>query len=165
MQEILPYKQMVFVHPRICPIEWDTQTFLGFWDTNGSPNLNQMTRPYYNKQKKENLPNCRLCCPSLPRRKLKENEKTDKYLDLARKLKKKNCVTWKYGYTNYRWCSGTVNKGLLKGLEDVEIRGWMETIQTTALLRSTRILRRALENWGDLLSFTPQWKTNSLTLM
>ena len=36
---------------------------------------------------------------------------------------------------------GTVTKGLLKGLEDLKIRGRMETIQTTALLKSARILR------------------------
>ena len=40
---------------------------------------------------------------------------------------------------------GTVAKGLLKGLEDLEIKGQVETIQTTALLRSARILRRVLE--------------------
>ena len=40
---------------------------------------------------------------------------------------------------------GTVTKGLIKGLEDLEIRGPVETIQTTALLRSARILRRVLE--------------------
>ena len=45
---------------------------------------------------------------------------------------------------------GTVTKGLIKGLEDLGIRGQGETIQTTALLRSTRILRRVLETWGDL---------------
>ena len=40
---------------------------------------------------------------------------------------------------------GTVTKGLLKGLEDLEIRGRAETIQTTALLRTAIILRRVLE--------------------
>ena len=40
---------------------------------------------------------------------------------------------------------GKVIKGLVRGLEDLEIRGQMETIQTTALLRSARILRRILE--------------------
>ena len=40
---------------------------------------------------------------------------------------------------------GTVTKGLLKGLEDLEIRGRMETIQTITLLRTARILRRVLE--------------------
>ena len=40
---------------------------------------------------------------------------------------------------------GTVTKGLVQGLEDLEIRGQVDTIQTTALLRSARILRRVLE--------------------
>ena len=40
---------------------------------------------------------------------------------------------------------GTVTKGLLKRVEDMEIRGRVETIQTTTLLRTARILRRVLE--------------------
>ena len=40
----------------------------------------------------------------------------------------------------------TVTKGLLKGLEDLEIGGRVETIQTTASLRTARILRRLLES-------------------
>ena len=40
---------------------------------------------------------------------------------------------------------GTITKGLLKGLEDLEVSGQVETIQTTALLRTARILRRVLE--------------------
>ena len=47
---------------------------------------------------------------------------------------------------------GTITKGLLKSLEDLEVGGRVETIQTTALLRTARILRRVLETWGDLLS-------------
>ena len=39
----------------------------------------------------------------------------------------------------------TITKGLLKGLEDFEVGERMETIQTTALLRTARILRRVLE--------------------
>ena len=39
---------------------------------------------------------------------------------------------------------GAIPKGLVKGLEDLEIREQAETIQTTALLRLTRILRRVL---------------------
>ena len=39
----------------------------------------------------------------------------------------------------------TVTKGLLKGLEDLEVGGRVETIQTTALLKTARILRRVLE--------------------
>ena len=41
---------------------------------------------------------------------------------------------------------GTVIKGLIKGLEDLEIKGRVETIQTITLLRSIRILRRVLES-------------------
>ena len=40
---------------------------------------------------------------------------------------------------------GTVTKGLLKGMEDLEVGGWVRTIQMTALLRTARILRRVLE--------------------
>ena len=40
---------------------------------------------------------------------------------------------------------GTVTEGLGKGLEDLEIRERVETIQTTALLRLTRILWIVLE--------------------
>ena len=39
----------------------------------------------------------------------------------------------------------TVPKGLKKGLEELEIGGRIKTIQTTALLRLARILRRVLE--------------------
>ena len=39
----------------------------------------------------------------------------------------------------------TIPKSLVKGLEDFEISGRMETTQTTALLRSDKILRRVLE--------------------
>ena len=54
---------------------------------------------------------------------------------------------------------GTVTKGLLKGLEDMEVGGRMETTQTTALLGMARILGRVLASWGDLVSLKLQWKT------
>ena len=47
---------------------------------------------------------------------------------------------------------GTITKELVERLEDLEIQGRVETIQTTALLISVRILRRVLETWRDLLS-------------
>ena len=40
---------------------------------------------------------------------------------------------------------GTILKGLVQGLEELGIRGQVETIQTTELLRSARILRRVLK--------------------
>ena len=55
----------------------------------------------------------------------------------------------------------TVAKGLPKGLEDLEVGGQVETIQSTAFFRTAKILRRVLETWGDLLSLKPQWKTIS----
>ena len=75
---------------------------------------------------------------------LKECEKKDKYLDLARELKK----LWNMKVTIVPiviGTFGTITKGLLKGLEDLEVGGRVETIQTTPLLRTARILRRILE--------------------
>ena len=60
---------------------------------------------------------------------------------------------------------GTITTGLLKGLEDLEVGGRVETLQTTALLRTARTLKRVLETWGDLLSLKIQWKNYQLTLM
>ena len=40
---------------------------------------------------------------------------------------------------------GRVTEGFIMILEDLEITGRVETIQTTELLRSARILRRVLE--------------------
>ena len=96
--------------------------------------------------------------PADHRVKLKESEKKDKYLDLARELKK----LWNMKVMEIPiviGALGTVTKELIQGLEDLEIRGQEETIQTVALLRSTRILRRVLETWGDLLSLKLQWET------
>ena len=50
----------------------------------------------------------------------------------------------------------TVTKGLVQGLEDLEITGRVDTVQTTALLRSVRILRKVMETLGDLLSLKLQ---------
>ena len=51
---------------------------------------------------------------------------------------------------------GTVTEGLLKGLEELEIGGRVESIQTTTSLKTARILRRVMETWGDLLSLKLQ---------
>ena len=40
---------------------------------------------------------------------------------------------------------GTILIGLVKELEDLVLRGQVETTQTTALLTSVRLLRRILE--------------------
>ena len=85
--------------------------------------------------------------------KLKESEKKHNYLDFARELKKKNEL-WNMKVNVIPIVIGAlsrVTKGLVKGLEDMDIRVRVDTIQTTALLRSARILRRVLETYGDLL--------------
>ena len=48
------YEQVVHEQPRIRPWDWDTQTSLIFQDTNGSPNLDETTRPceYQKREKK-----------------------------------------------------------------------------------------------------------------
>ena len=59
---------------------------------------------------------------------LKESEKKDKYLDLARELKK----LWNMKLTTVPiviGAFGTITKGLFKGLEDLEVGGRVETIQ------------------------------------
>ena len=66
------------------------------------------------------------------------------YLDLARELKK----LWNMKVTIIPIVIsvfGTATRGLLKGLEDLEVGGGVETIQTTTLLRIAIILRRVLE--------------------
>ena len=85
-----------------------------------------------------------MAVPADHRINLKESEKKDKYLDLARELKK----LWNMKVTIMPiviGALGTITKALLKDLEDLEVDGWVETIQTTALLRTARILRRVPE--------------------
>ena len=86
---------------------------------------------------------------------IKENEKRDNYSDLVRKLK----MLWnmKVMVTPIVIGTlGTVPKGMVRGLEELEIEGRAEIFQTTALLRSYRILRRILGTLGDLLSLRLQ---------
>ena len=83
--------------------------------------------------------------PADHRVKLKKCEKKAKYLDLARELKK----LWNMKVTIVPvviGTFGTITKGLLKGLEDLEFGGRLGTIQMTELLRTARILRSP----GDL---------------
>ena len=104
------------------------------------------SRPYLviiNKKKRT----CKIVDFSVPadhRVKLKESEKKGKYLELARELKK----LWNMKVTIIPiviGAFGTVIERLLKGLENIELGGRVETTQTTALLRRARILRRVLK--------------------
>ena len=70
---------MVYTQPRICPGKWEAQTPLGFWNTNGLPNLSQTNRPHKSQkmkiENKENLPNCGLRHPGLPQSKIERKWK------------------------------------------------------------------------------------------
>ena len=79
-----------------------------------------------------------------------QKKKSEKYLDLGRKLKKLSNmkVTMIPIIIDTH---ATVPKDLLRGLEELEIRGRAEITQTTVLLRSARILRRILETKRHLL--------------
>ena len=83
-------------------------------------------------KKKRTCKNVDFAVPADHRIKLNESEKKDKFLDLARELKN----LWKMQVAIIPIvirAFGTVTKGLLKGLEDLEVRSRVETIQTTTL--------------------------------
>ena len=112
----------------------------------------------YQQQKKKISKIVDFAVPADLRIKLKECVKRDKYLHLTRELKK----LWNMKVTIIPIvidAFGTVTKGLLKGLE---FGSRVETIQTTALLKTARIPRRFLETLGDLLSLNLQRKIISL---
>ena len=48
-----------------------------------------------------------------------------------------------------------------KGLGEPEMREWIETFPTKALLRSARILRKFKKTWTNLPPLTYQWKTTA----
>ena len=111
------------------------------WHTYGSPNLDQKTRRYNYQQNKRICKIVDFAVPADHIIKLKECQKKDKYLDIPRELKK----LWNMNVTIIPiviGTFGTVTKGLLKGLDDLEVGGRVKTIQTRALLRTPTLLRR-----------------------
>ena len=99
----------------------------GLRHTHGLSNLGQKTRLNNNQQKKGTCKIVDFAIPADHRIKLKECELTDKYLDIARELKN----LWNMKVTIIPiviGALGTVTKGLLKGLEELEIGGRVETI-------------------------------------
>ena len=76
--------------------------------------------------------------------KIKENETRDKHLNLAKDLN----MLWNMKMMLIPIVIGTLEtipKGLVKGIEKLDIGKRADAIQTTAFLRSARILRRVLE--------------------
>ena len=73
---------------------------------------------------------------------MKESKITDKYLDLARELTE----LWNMKVTIIPIVVGsleTVHKGLERGLEEMEISKKFKISQTTALLKSAKILEKS----------------------
>ena len=102
---------------------------MGLWNTHGSPNLGRKTRPNNYQKKKRTYKIVVFAVRADDRIKLKECEEKDKHLDLAREQKK----LWNVQVTIIPiviGAFGTVTKRLLKGLEELEVGGRVETIQT-----------------------------------
>ena len=124
--------------------ENDTQKLLWDFDIQ-TDHLITARRPHNNK-KKRTYRRADFDVPVEYRVKLKGSGKRDTYLDLDRELKKLRKL-WNMKNKVIPIVIGvhrTIPKGLVKGLEDLEIGGQVKTIKTTALLRSPRILLRAL---------------------
>ena len=90
----------------------------------------------------------------------KECEKKDKYLDLARELKK---TMEQEGdkFTYCDWCFWYNNKRIIKatgGLGSYRTIGDHSNYSTTENGENTG---KSLETWGDLLSLRLHWKTIS----
>ena len=90
-----------------------------------------------------------------PRRSQSENQKMGKERRVFSPcLRNKNVVEhMSGGDTDGNWSARNGLQNLGRGLEELEIRGSIKTIQTIARLRSVRILRRVRETRGILLTF------------
>ena len=139
------YTNKWYMHNPAPVLENDTHKLL--WDFNiQTDHLIPARRPDLIIINKKNR-TCKIvefAVPVDPRINLKESEKKNKYLDLARALKK----LWNMKVTIVPiviGALGTITIGLLKGLEDLKVGGRVETMQTIALLRTARIPRRVLE--------------------
>ena len=112
-----------------------------------------------------------IAVPADHRVKLKEIQKGDKYFDLARKIMDHEGN----GDTNCNWFAWNNFQRTGKGTG--RLRNNRRTIQTTALLKSARIPRRAPETWVDLrrlaVTQTPVenhqltlvWKTHKMMMI
>ena len=91
-------------------------------------------------------------------RDVNNNNSMNNIRDLAREVKK----LWNMNVMVIRIvisALGTVSKCLVRGMEELDIGGCVETIKS--LLRCAILLRRILKNWGNL-SFWLQYNTINL---
>ena len=116
---------MAYAQHSIWPREWHIYTPIGLWLTDHLISARRPDLIIINIKKGI----CKIVDSAVPadhRIKLKESEKKDKYLDLARELKK----LWNMQVTIITiviGAFGTFPKGLLKELEDLTIGGRVKT--------------------------------------
>ena len=137
------------------------ETYKILWDFSIQTNDQILARRLvYVLTKKKNFPSsgfCRFWWAT------EKNKRKRKILRLCQRTKKQWNVRVKVMPIVVVAHSEQFLKSWKKKLEEFEIRGRIETTQTTAVLRSERILGRVLKTWGDLLSLRIQWKTPSVS--
>ena len=121
------------------------------WDFETQTNHQIPTRrPALMIAKKERT--CRLVEFAFPaEHRMKIKEKEERQVLRPCQWTKKNCY----------WCARNNPQKVVKRAVSVGNSKTSREIQTAALLRSVRILRRVLVTWGDLMSLRLQWKTVS----
>ena len=146
-------------------LENNTNKFL--WDFNiRTDHLISARRPDLIKiYKKKSI--CKIADFALPadhRIKLKECEKKDKYLDLVKELKK----LWNMKVTIAPIVIGafvTITKGLLKGLEDLEVGGWSGDHPNVSIIENGQNTEKSPGDLRRLAVTQTPVKTHQLTLM
>ena len=140
------------------PGEWVTQIHLGFWNINNHLiSSRQIDLIIFNIKKRT----CRIVDFAVPadhRENIKESEKKDNSLELAKVLKE-NMEYENNVYINCYWCSWYSHQRFGKtsrGLGNKRTNG-----DNPALLRSARILGRVRETWGNLLWVKLHWDSIS----
>ena len=153
-----------YMHNPAPVLENDSHKLL--WDFNiQTDQLTPARRPdiiIINKKKIYNI--VYFAVPADHRINLKESEKKDKYLDLARELK----MLWNMKVTIVPIvidALGTITKGLLKGLEDLEVGRRVETIQNDSIAKNGQNPKTSSGDLRRLSVTQTPVKNHQLTLM
>ena len=113
--------------------------------------------------KKRDLPKRTFCCPGSPLNKIKKWKPWYKSR-LCLRTKKANEFEGD-GNTSCNWCTWNNLQGLLEGLEYLKIRGQMETIHPTAIMRIGQNTEKDLEDLKRLDVVHIPMKYHQVTLV